>query len=379
MIAITTADLNFTNKVCAVDFDGTLVFQQSNANFPEDADDWQAVFKNCKDKLQQYHNDGWMLVIFTNQSGVSKGHVKINDVKKRLTSFIGYIGVPIQVFIATNNDKYRKPHTHMWRAYMEFLIKSNIHEKEIMVEQVIFVGDAAGRIKTKKNKKDFSCSDRKFAYNIGRLTNNVINNVKFFTPEEFFIGKDDRNSSAELWSWDCFDPEQYLIKNIQETVIEPNKYLEMILLIGPPGSGKSTFAINFCDHHKQYIRVNQDTLKTKEKCIAATNKAINDKKSVIIDNTNADINTRKIYTDIARQENYSIRYIHFDIEKEMAIHLDEMRVELGEREETIPIIVFHTYYKKLRDTPISHDEYDELITYNWILDDKNKNQFLMRF
>ena len=30
----------------------------------------------------------------------------------------------------------------------------------------LYVGDLAGRIKDKQNKKDFSCSDRMFAHNI---------------------------------------------------------------------------------------------------------------------------------------------------------------------------------------------------------------------
>ena len=37
----------------------------------------------------------------------------------------------------------------------------------------------------------------------------------------------------------------------------------MIIFCGPPGGGKSTFWKNYLP---KYIRINRDTLKTKEKC-----------------------------------------------------------------------------------------------------------------
>lgn len=37
----------------------------------------------------------------------------------------------------------------------------------------------------------------------------------------------------------------------------------MIINVGSPGSGKSTFSTTYLP---KYIRINQDTLKTKEKC-----------------------------------------------------------------------------------------------------------------
>lgn len=65
------------------------------------------------------------------------------------------IGVPIDVFLATSYDKFRKPEIGMW----EFLISqyketSNAIEKEMS----FFVGDAAGR------PRDFSDSDKSDAF-----------------------------------------------------------------------------------------------------------------------------------------------------------------------------------------------------------------------
>src|SRR5690348_10689131 len=60
--------------------------------------------------------------------------------------------------------------------------------------QCMYVGDAAGRAAGWKagRKKDFSCSDRKFAANVG---------IAFHTPEEFFL-----DEAPAAFDWDGLDP-----------------------------------------------------------------------------------------------------------------------------------------------------------------------------
>jgi len=43
-------------------------------------------------------------------------------------------------------------------------------------------------------------------------------------------------------------------------------------MVGSAGSGKSTFVVT---HLKEYVRVNRDSLKTKEKCLKVAEDAIN--------------------------------------------------------------------------------------------------------
>ena len=54
---------------------------------------------------------------------------------------------------------------------------------ENSTQESFYVGDAAGRLKDYKKgaKKDFSCSDRKFAMNL---------KLDFFTPEEYFLNEE---------------------------------------------------------------------------------------------------------------------------------------------------------------------------------------------
>lgn len=71
---------------------------------------------------------------------------------------------------------------------------------------------------------------------------------------------------------------------------------EIILFCGPPGAGKSTFWSNYL---KDYERINNDTLKTAEKCISTLKEALKAKKSAVIDNTNKSKEERNRYLKVA--------------------------------------------------------------------------------
>ena len=58
---------------------------------------------------------------------------------------------------------------------------------------------------------------------------------------------------------------------------------EMVIFVGSPGAGKSTFWQNYMP---KYHRVNRDTLKTKEKCYKVADEQLTKGNSVVIDNTN---------------------------------------------------------------------------------------------
>ena len=69
-----------------------------------------------------------------------------------------------------------------------------------------------------------------------------------------------------------------------KSLVHSSNPLEIVLLVGPPASGKSTICDSF---FSEYTRINQDTLKTIQKCIKAASVSIKSGRSVIVDNTNA--------------------------------------------------------------------------------------------
>lgn len=68
------------------------------------------------------------------------------------------------------------------------------------------------------------------------------------------------------------------------------------------------------------MRVNNDTLKTKEKCIKVCREALQEGKSVVIDNTNPTEDVRRLYINIAKEFKVPVRALYFDVSKDICIH-----------------------------------------------------------
>ncbi|KAG6793776.1 hypothetical protein NC652_004018 [Populus alba x Populus x berolinensis] len=165
--------LRDSNKIAAFDFDGCLAKTSVKR---VGADAWSIMFPSIPDKLLSLYNDGFKLVIFTNESNIdrwkNKRQVAVDSKIGRLNNFIKHVKVPIQVFIACGydgkvEDPFRKPKPGMWQI-MEKHFNSGI---SIDMDQSFYVGDAAGR------PNDHSDADLKFAKVIG---------LKFHVPEDYF-------------------------------------------------------------------------------------------------------------------------------------------------------------------------------------------------
>ena len=141
--------------------DDTLITRKSGAKWPVNADDWILLFDKVAPTVKKLAEDGFKIVIFTNQAGIQKGHTKAEDIKKKVANIAKAIGVEMQVFIASHEDEFRKPGTAMWA-----LLTDKFNGKvKVDLKDSFYCGDAAGRKDGKH--KDFSDSDYKFALNVG--------------------------------------------------------------------------------------------------------------------------------------------------------------------------------------------------------------------
>ena len=231
---------------------------------------------------------GYTIVLFTNQY-TKKDHSKKIE---RITNILLKLPFPCLTFIATDKDEYRKPLTLMWDKLLEY----------VTPQYAFYVGDALGR------PQDFSDADKVFAENIG---------IPYYSPEEFF-------------------PELKYTFNTGKN---------MIITVGMPGSGKSSYyKHNF--ENLDYTLLSRDTIGgDKKKILRVVKKNVLESKDIYIDATNPKIIDRQVYYDLAQEYGYDITVIYF------------IRNGFGWnalREKKVPTIAYRIYFKNL-DPPTPYN------------------------
>lgn len=336
-----------TIKIAGFDLDDTLVKPASGALFAKSRSDWVWLTPQVVPKLQElHHRQGYRIVIFSNQSGIgNKGwdESKANDVRGKILDLSENAKVPISAVIATKEDEFRKPTTGMLDAYRLHLSDG----KPLDLKGSFYCGDAAGRhiLTLAGRKKDFSCSDRKFAYNSG---------MTFYTPEEFFEGK-----PPAPFDWDGLGPDDLkaLPTDYPQAAYHTSSP-ELVIMVGFPGCGKSTFFKRFFEPHG-YLHVNRDTLKTAEKCISATDSFLSQGKSVVVDNTNPSKEERSRYTKLASKHKVPVRCIWVQTSHKLANHMNIVRGRLG-IVDRISSIAYNMYKSKFEE-PNASEGFSQIV------------------
>ena len=111
---------------------------------------------------------------------------------------------------------------------------------------------------------------------------------------------------------------------------------EMIIFIGIPASGKSTFyEKNFATTH---TRISLDILQTRFRENKMLLEAVDFGKSCVIDNTNVSVAERKKYIDIAKEHGYKIIGYYF------RSAIDECRIRNAQRtgQKRVPEVVLRS-------------------------------------
>lgn len=309
-------------KVAAFDLDDTITTTASGNKFARNAQDWRWWHACVPGRLKQLHESGYAIVVMSNQAAVSlrpdpktlKGDMRsLNNLKGKIRAMLLQMELPMVVYAATAHDSHRKPRSGMW----ELMLHANgLSEADVDHERSNFVGDAAGRNGNGINgKKDHSCSDRDFAANVG---------IPFQTPEEFFLGEAAKHFVRP------FEPGAYLEAKVttatdtSPVLFTKKNEVDIVLFCGSPGAGKSTF------YWRQmqplgYERVNQDILKTRERCMKIAMQLIEERTGVVVDNTNPDMETRASWIGLGKQLQVPVRLVSFTAPMKLCEHNDTVR------------------------------------------------------
>ncbi|GAA5821940.1 hypothetical protein JCM3770_002928, partial [Rhodotorula araucariae] len=211
-------------KIAAFDLDGTVIRPLNGKSFPQSSFDWEFCGPEVVPKLRETYRDGYAVILISNQASPLPRLAA--DFRKKIPFVCRKIGIPLRVFACWEFDEYRKPATGMWEA----LTARFNGGLAVDFANSFYVGDAAGR------PADHADTDRKFALNSG---------LRFLTPEEFFHGAPP-DPNWTLWGWHphAYDhslpsPEEQLAPTVAALLPDVP---ELVLLVGPPAVGKSTYA-----------------------------------------------------------------------------------------------------------------------------------------
>ncbi|OBT51128.1 hypothetical protein VE04_07182, partial [Pseudogymnoascus sp. 24MN13] len=310
-------------RIAAFDLDWTLVKSASGKKFVYEAGDWKWWHPNVPVMLKKLHQEQeFNIVIISNQGAIqlhpdrkapSALRGRLDSWKEKIASILRQLDIPVTLYAATQFDNYRKPRTGMWDEILKDL---DLTPETVHMGESFVVGDAAGRI-------------------------------RFLTPEEYFLDEAPREYIRS------FEPGDYVnTASVNDTAEDPpfvpSSEQEIILFVGSPASGKSTFYHQHFQHlSPSYIRINQDLLKTRDKCLKVARTHLEEGVSVVIDNTNADEATRKHWVELAREKGVGIRCVVFETGGGVCRHNDVVRalnLEMNPEKRTIlPNIAFTSF------------------------------------
>ncbi|CAK7275261.1 DNA kinase/phosphatase Pnk1 [Sporothrix epigloea] len=372
-------DVTATRKrwcsVAAFDLDSTLITTASGKKHAVSATDWKWWDASVPKRLRDLHDQGFIIVILSNQGGlVLPTDIKIRgrpppplkpgalerlaNFKQKCAAVLTELGVPVKLYAATGRDQFRKPRIGMWQEMVhELELLGEEHgQRELDYDESFFVGDAAGRVAILRDLKlvpqDFGCSDRNMAANIG---------LDFQTPEEYFLGEAPRHFARDFDLADYpFDAAAAAAGPRPPGFSKTNRQ-ELVVLTGPPGAGKSTFCRTYLER-MGYERVNQDLLRSKDRCIKRATALLESGKSVVIDNTNPDPASRSVWIDIGIAKRVVVRCVWFNVTKALCEHNEAVRWQTKslnpEERGTLPRFAFNAFFSRFQEPKTYEGFYD---------------------
>lgn len=129
--------------------------------------------------------------------------------------------------------------------------------------------------------------------------------------------------------------------------------MEMVLFIGIPASGKSSFYKERFFH--THVRVNRDMLKTPRREELLIKGCLEGKTKLVIENTNLTRTVRASYITLAKQAGFSVIGYFFESPAIDAVQRNKLRPEA----ERVPAVAIWAANKRL-EAPVHDEGFDKL-------------------
>ena len=97
------------SKLAIFDLDDTLVVTIILGHFAKEKNDCKLKFNEIPERLQDLFEKGFTIIIITNQLGISKEHVTVDDFTLKMNGLSDKLKIPFIVLVSIKNDEFRKP------------------------------------------------------------------------------------------------------------------------------------------------------------------------------------------------------------------------------------------------------------------------------
>lgn len=285
-----------TTKIALFDVDGTLIVSRSGARWAQSSADWMWAFPNILAVLDQRAKAGWTVALVSNQSRALKDPAcltKIESIQAAIEVALGW--KPIALVATGEKSPYRKPSRGLYDVLL-----AHLGLKTDDVSALTMCGDAVGAEDPCAAYR-WADSDRQFAVNIG---------ATFERPCDAF-GVPARPKPA------------------------PEDAKELVILVGNPGSGKSTTGRLLATHG--YVHVEQDVVGNKNHALKAVKAALKSGvRRIVVDATHGNPANRLPYEELAREYQIPLRILW---------HIRDGRPYNKGREKPVPEVAFGVYTK----------------------------------
>ena len=310
----------------------------------------QIIYPEVPGRLKKLVSEGYKLVFITNQAMIASGKLTLAQFQLKLKNILARLGVNPTVFVsASDSGYYRKPRPGIW----EWLEVCGNNKVKVAREESFYCGDAAGREAgfAPGKKKDFSCSDRLFAENVG---------LEFFTPEEFFLGhKATKQFSKPFRPSRSLQQEMFGNPSVEIVPKTPT----LTLMVGIQGSGKS-FVSRKMERLGTALASN-DIHGGREKTLRLVETHLGRGNSVVVDNTHVDREARKPFVDLGKRFRVNIRAFVMETTFEQAKHNNIFREITDSQHARIKDMIFHQYRNRYKE-PSEEEGFSEIVKVNCV-------------